>query len=184
MAALTETTGPVFTAEQKVVPGDALGGLESGSMVVGSGCYMSSNGIIRSHIVGVTKIHVDSDGGKKICTVVPLDGYNKKHVIVPKPGDYVTAKVKQIHRMYAGVDILMVGTSVLATPCDGVIRKFDVRETAIDEVEIESSFQPGDLVLAEVISLGDRRKYLLSTAKSFLGVIEPNEEEGAPGERG
>ena len=95
----------------------------------------------------------------------------------------MTARVKRIHRMYAGVDILMVGKSVLATPCDGMIRKFDVREAAIDEVEIESSYQPGDLVLAEVISLGDKRRYLLSTAKPYLGVIKASSEEGHPLER-
>ena len=139
-------------------------GRYAGSMVVGSGCYVSESGVVRSRIVGVTNVGVDpGDGGKRTCNVVPFEGDNKKDVIVPKTGDYVTARVKRIHRMYAGVDILMVGTSVLTTPCDGVIRKFDVREAAIDEVEIEASYQPGDLVLAEVISLGDRRRYLLSS---------------------
>jgi exosome complex RNA-binding protein Csl4 len=189
MAALTAGNSspgvPVFAAGQKVVPGDALGGLgPAGSMVVGSGCYVSESGVVRSRIVGVTNVGVDpGDGGKRTCNVVPFEGDNKKDVIVPKTGDYVTARVKRIHRMYAGVDILMVGTSVLTTPCDGVIRKFDVREAAIDEVEIEASYQPGDLVLAEVISLGDRRRYLLSSAKPYLGVIKASSADGNPLER-
>lgn len=39
------------------------------------------------------------------------------------------------------------------------------------QVELYSCFQPGDLVRAEVISLGDSRSYYLSTAKNDLGVV-------------
>ena len=96
MAALTAGNSspgvPVFAAGQKVVPGDALGGLgPAGSMVVGSGCYVSESGVVRSRIVGVTNVGVDpGDGGKRTCNVVPFEGDNKKDVIVPKTGDYVT----------------------------------------------------------------------------------------------
>ena len=33
------------------------------------------------------------------------------------------------------------------------------------------SFRPGDIVLAKKISLGDSRRYHLSTADNYLGVI-------------
>lgn len=46
------------------------------------------------------------------------------------------------------------------------MRAFDV-----DSVEIYNSFRPGDIVRAQVISLGDVRSYYLSTAKNELGVI-------------
>lgn len=39
------------------------------------------------------------------------------------------------------------------------------------QVELYSCFRPGDLVRAEVISLGDSRSYYLSTAKNDLGVV-------------
>jgi len=38
-------------------------------------------------------------------------------------------------------------------------------------VKIYSSFRPGDIVRAEVISLGDQQAYYLSTAKNELGVL-------------
>lgn len=47
----------------------------------------------------------------------------------------------------------------------------DVRATEKDKVKIYNSFRPGDIVRAEVISLGDARHYMLSTAKNELGVI-------------
>jgi exosome complex component CSL4 len=47
----------------------------------------------------------------------------------------------------------------------------DVRATEKDRVKIYSSFRPGDIVRAEVISLGDQQSYYLSTAKNELGVL-------------
>ena len=41
----------------------------------------------------------------------------------------------------------------------------------IRQVELYSSFRPGDIVRAEVVSLGDARSYQLSTAKNELGVV-------------
>ncbi len=43
--------------------------------------------------------------------------------------------------------------------------------TSLLQVEMYSCFRPGDLVRAEVISLGDSRSYYLSTAKNDLGVV-------------
>lgn len=50
-------------------------------------------------------------------------------------------------------------------------RTQDVRAVEKDKVKIYNSFRPGDIVRAEVISLGDARSYYLSTAKNELGVI-------------
>jgi exosome complex component CSL4 len=47
----------------------------------------------------------------------------------------------------------------------------DVRATETNKVEIYKSFRPGDVIRAEVISLGDFRSYYLSTAKNELGVV-------------
>ena len=52
-----------------------------------------------------------------------------------------------------------------------MVRKEDVRLKDIDKIEIVKSFTPGDIVRAKVISLGDARSYLLSTAEDELGVI-------------
>jgi exosome complex component CSL4 len=46
-------------------------------------------------------------------------------------------------------------------------------------VEVVTSFRPGDVIHAEVISLGDARSYYLSTAKEELGVIMATSDAGA-----
>lgn len=53
----------------------------------------------------------------------------------------------------------------------GVIRSVDVRSVNRDQVNTWDCFQPGDIVRAEVISLGDGINYYLSTAKDYLGVV-------------
>lgn len=47
----------------------------------------------------------------------------------------------------------------------------DVRAAEIDKVQIASCFRPGDVVKAEVVSLGTSRDYYLSTAQNHLGVV-------------
>ena len=54
-----------------------------------------------------------------------------------------------------------------------------MRATEADKVEVYSSFRPGDLVRAEVVSLGDARSYFLSTARNELGVVYAKSVEGA-----
>jgi exosome complex component CSL4 len=55
----------------------------------------------------------------------------------------------------------------------------DVRAAEKDKVKIYNSFRPGDIIKAEVISLGDARSYFLSTAKNELGVIFATSVAGA-----
>lgn len=60
-------------------------------------------------------------------------------------------------------------------------RTQDVRTVEKDKVKIYNSFRPGDIVRAEVISLGDARSYYLSTAKNELGVIFATSVAGKEG---
>lgn len=53
----------------------------------------------------------------------------------------------------------------------GIIRSIDVRATERDKVKMERCFKPGDIVRAQVISLGDGANYYLSTARNELGVL-------------
>ncbi|KAK5580697.1 hypothetical protein RB653_000721 [Dictyostelium firmibasis] len=91
--------------------------------------------------------------------------------ILPEIGSIVTVQVLRINPKLASVAILCVGTKALKETFNGVIRIQDVRATEIDKVEIYKSFRPGDIVLAQIISLGDSRSYYLSTAKNELGVV-------------
>ena len=90
---------------------------------------------------------------------------------VPAPGDTVTARVVRLTPRLAAADILCVGERPCAQRYSGVIRLQDVRATEIDGVRLPESFRPGDLVRAEVLSLGDARSYFLTTAKNELGVV-------------
>ncbi|KAL6047681.1 Exosome complex component CSL4, variant 2 [Balamuthia mandrillaris] len=95
----------------------------------------------------------------------------KEPAVVPQIGSVVTAKVIRVNPRFASVDILCVGSKALKETFRGIIRTQDVRATEVDKVEIYKSFRPGDIVRAEVISLGDSRSYYLSTAKNELGVV-------------
>lgn len=53
----------------------------------------------------------------------------------------------------------------------------NVREFEIDKLQMQRCFKPGDIVKAEVISLGD--SYLLSTARNDLGVVYALSSSGA-----
>ncbi|KAM9990628.1 hypothetical protein ACTFIY_006659 [Dictyostelium cf. discoideum] len=95
----------------------------------------------------------------------------KEPSVVPEIGSIVTVQVLRINPKLASVAILCIGTKALKETFNGIIRIQDVRATEIDKVEIYKSFRPGDIVLAQIISLGDARSYYLSTAKNELGVV-------------
>ncbi|QDZ24975.1 putative exosome complex exonuclease [Chloropicon primus] len=93
-------------------------------------------------------------------------------------GDEVLCRVKRLNPRYASCDISCKGNSPLIKEFLGIIRVQDVRATEIDKVSILSSFRPGDIVRAEVISLGESQSLLLSTAKDHLGVLHAKSEQG------
>jgi exosome complex component CSL4 len=98
--------------------------------------------------------------------------------VIPTVGSIVTARVVSITPRLASVDILAVGAAPVPHRCPGVIRNQDVRATEIDKVQLHLCFRPGDLVRAEVLSLGDARSYFLTTAKNDLGVVEARSVAG------
>lgn len=93
-----------------------------------------------------------------------------EETVTPEIGSFVTCKVIKITQWFAKVKILCVDSHVLSHEVEGMIRSQDVRATEIDKVKIEESFRPNDIVLAQVLSLGDSRNYFLTTAKNELGV--------------
>lgn len=83
----------------------------------------------------------------------------------------MTARVVRLAPRQAQVQILCVGDAALDRPYSGVVRTQDVRLTNVDSVSLAACFRPGDLIRAEVLSLGDARSYYLSTAGNHLGVV-------------
>lgn len=101
--------------------------------------------------------------------------------VVPTVGDIVFGVVLRINPRAAIVDVRCIGTRALREGFEGVIRRENVRETDIDRVKMEQSFRPGDIVRAMVVSLGDARSLVLSTARVDLGVVvgRPTPQPGA-----
>lgn len=102
-------------------------------------------------------------------------------LLVPKKQDVVTVKVTKITPRLVATDILCVGNQPLSDEkFTGIIRLEDVRAAEIDKVQIASCFRPGDVVKAEVVSLGTSRDYYLSTAQNHLGVVYAKSLAGVP----
>ncbi|KAI9760880.1 MAG: Vacuolar protein 8 [Chaenotheca gracillima] len=97
---------------------------------------------------------------------------------LPEVDSVVLARVTRINPRQATVAILVIGDEVCAEGFQGLIRAQDVRATEKDKVKIFGSFRPGDIVRAQVISLGDQSSYYLSTAQNHLGVVMATSEAG------
>lgn len=72
-------------------------------------------------------------------------------------------------------------SSDLGETFKGIIRSQDVRSTERDRVKIIESFKPGDIVRAQILSLGDGTNYYLTTARNDLGVVFAKAQNGAGG---
>jgi len=120
-----------------------------------------------------------------------LEVAQDQSLIVPQAGNIVVARVVKIMQQYAKVEIMCISKANSAASAaqdqdnavpqaeelvmlkrfyPGMIRVQDVRKTETDKLRMIDCFRPGDLVRAQVISLGDQRSYFLSTAKNELGV--------------
>lgn len=126
--------------------------------------------------------------------LISISGVENRFV-VPTPDSTVIARVTRVTPRQAYLSILIVdglpcGSSSSTSSTfvqsglgnhaagegegvdfQGVVRSQDVRSTEKDKVKLADCFRPGDIVRAQVISLGDARSYYLSTAGNELGVI-------------
>ncbi|EWY99301.1 hypothetical protein FOYG_03388 [Fusarium oxysporum NRRL 32931] len=109
---------------------------------------------------------------------ISVSRHGRKREILPDVENIVLARVLRLMPKQAIVVIQQVGDTVLQTEWQGVIRVQDVRATEKDKVKIYESFKPGDIVRAQVISLGDQANYYLSTASNELGVVMATSEAG------
>lgn len=109
---------------------------------------------------------------------VSRSAISEKREVLPEVGNVVLCRVTRISPRQANVAILVVGDTVLEAEWQGVIRVQDVRATEKDRVKIYESFRPGDIVRAQVISLGDQANYYLMTASNELGVMMATSEAG------
>ncbi|KAK9082899.1 hypothetical protein Scep_029370 [Stephania cephalantha] len=160
--------------EVMVTPGEVLG--KSSKLIAGRGTYLSPhNQTIYASLSGRLST-VDSPHQRSTVEVTGL----RSHASVPRPGSIVLARVlTKVMPKMASADIMCVDSKSVREKFSGTIRQQDVRATEIDKVDMHSSFRPGDIVKALVLSLGDARAYYLSTAKNELGVVSAESMAGA-----
>ncbi|KAI1297325.1 Exosome complex component CSL4 [Mortierella claussenii] len=146
-----------------VVPGQRLGHVQE--YAAGEGTY-AHQGFLYASVVGSKKVTaMDNE-----LPVMNVQRENSQSAM-PDVDAIVTCKVVRVNPRFAAVNIMVVDGKPCTDDFQGIIRVQDVRATEKDKVKIYNSYRPGDIVRAQVISLGDARSYYLSTAANELGVI-------------
>ncbi|KAK4453243.1 hypothetical protein QBC34DRAFT_396708 [Podospora aff. communis PSN243] len=178
-------------ASTVTIPGQLLG--PASKYKPGPGTHIHQSSLYSSllGVVHITQLAKGPGPAKRLNKIAPAQapaelptisvsrsGISEKREILPEVGNVVLCRVVRISPRQAVVAILICGDTVLDAEWQGVIRAQDVRATEKDKVKIYESFRPGDIVRAEVISLGDQANYYLSTAKNELGVIMATSEAG------
>jgi exosome complex component CSL4 len=173
-----------------VLPGDLLGA--QGKLTPGPGTYLHDGRILaaiagkaqttlsrdpanKSRTIQTISVVLNTSSDLNTPTVVPNSISSAPHL--PIVGTTVYARITSVGRQQALCSILALqpepGASVTACewPFRGILRSQDVRMTERDRVKMFASVAVGDVIRAEVVSLGDQGGYYLSTAGNELGVI-------------
>ncbi|GLJ23890.1 hypothetical protein SUGI_0453980 [Cryptomeria japonica] len=161
------------TANYKT-PGEIVG--KSYDYIAGPGTYLNNN-TIYACVVGIRRVIPSPPKAEDKRPTVEVVK-EKEHGPVPEPGAIITARITKVMVRMASADVICVGTRAVKEKFTGIVRHQDVRATEIDKVDLHTSFRPGDIVRAEVLSLGDARAYYLSTAKNELGVVSAESISG------
>lgn len=95
-------------------------------------------------------------------------------------GSKVVCKVQKVLTHQAVVEILGVGDVLMAEEPKtfGIVKKEDMQEKGIETLVTHDCYRPGDVIVAEVASLGDARQYFLKTGKREHGVIKAKSKDG------
>ncbi|KAI0157695.1 hypothetical protein GGR57DRAFT_460668 [Xylariaceae sp. FL1272] len=128
----------------------------------------------------ISALSSSTPNGISTVSVTPAaaGGEQDKREVLPEVGNIALCRVTRITPREATMSILIVGDAVLSAQWQGIVRVQDVRATEKDRVKIYESFRPGDIVRAQVISLGDQANYYLTTAANELGVVMATSEAG------
>jgi len=90
---------------------------------------------------------------------------------VPQVDDEVLCRATRVSPKSSSVDILACNDISLSGRFNAVIRQQDAVPSEPDKADLSACFRPGDVIRAEVVSVGDARAFYCSTAKPHLGVI-------------
>ena len=178
-----------FKEGSTVVPGDRLGTIRQarpgiGTCVKGGHIYACLLGNLTLRPVENSDDEKDIKGSndmviekpKYVCSIRSSKAPATSQVL--KVGQRVVGRVSRITPQNALVEIRVAeGVGPVRTPYyEGAIRLEDIRSFSSGTKEenvavLADCFRPGDLVACRVISMGDARRYFLSTAETELGVV-------------
>lgn len=134
-----------------VIPGQPLG--PAGSSIPGPGVHLFDNQLTSS-LVG--QVHNDTSTNPPTISVIkPVlseDEEQGNTTLLPEVNSEVICRVTRINARQATVGIFVVNGKLCGDEFQGVIRVQDVRLTEVDKVKIFTSFRPGDIVRARVVS--------------------------------
>lgn len=153
-------------------------------------------------------VELDNQQNVKIVSVIPRKEKQYKNnnsfdcrsykAVTPQVGDLVLARVKKMSYQRINVEILSVLPKSIENNVNiddnlqllnllptesgeffkALIRSQDIRSTERDSVKTWECYQPGDIIRATVLSLGDGASFYLTTASNNLGVVFARNEEG------
>ena len=116
-----------------------------------------------------------------------------KSSTLPAVGSKVICRVTRVQQRQVIASILVIDPTDNFTSFDqatyssatnedlqfqAIMRKEDVRAYEKDKITLNDMFRAGDIIYANVISLGDERNYYISTAGNEYGVVVATSEDG------
>ncbi len=168
------------------MPGDRLGTIRqvrsgTGTYVKGGHIYASLLGKLRLQEVDADATDETKEAVNFVCCVESTKPTATVQVL--NIGQTVVGKVTRITPQNATVEIMVAeGVGPLRRPYwEGIIRSEDIStfEKTDRQPLLVDSFRPGDLVACRLVSMGDARRYFLTTAETELGVIRA-QRKGVP----
>lgn len=163
-----------FQIGSTVVPGDRIGNIRQ--VIPGIGTY-AKGGLVYASAVGTLNLTTPTNAEQQssnipIVSVKLPKGRQYASTQVLSVGQVVLGKVLRVVMQQAIVEIVAAETvGALSQSAEGVIRREAVRTGSSEQASLYDSFRPGDVVLCRIVSLGDSRRYYLSTAEPELGVV-------------
>eukprot|EP00759_Apiculatamorpha_spiralis_P032387 PhF_6_TR33831/c0_g1_i2/m.49613/K07573/CSL4, EXOSC1; exosome complex component CSL4 len=131
-----------------VFPGTVIGA--STEHIPGHGTIVTGSEI-RSTLVG--QVHKDPSGQIRVIPKHPGP-------VLPAQGSVILGNVTRVTTTTVAVEITHVDGRECPYALYGSIRNEEARSDP--SVPLHDSFRPGDIVCAEILSLGDARQYVLS----------------------
>jgi exosome complex component CSL4 len=166
------------------VPGQVIGSLSS--HLPGPGTHIQSDNILAS-IVGSIITTPAATRSSKPTISIPRQTNNT----LPTVSSIVLARILRVQQRQLSASILITNPSndpsaiipYTSSTSDelqfqAILRREDVRAYEKDKIVLNDCFRVGDIVRAQIISLGDERNYYISTAGNELGVLIAKSEAG------